>query len=48
MKEHWLNAPALIVFLALVLHGAPALPVAAGVAGALLLGRARARRRKTL
>jgi hypothetical protein len=33
----WFNFAALVVFLALVLHGAPALPVAAGIAGAALL-----------
>jgi hypothetical protein len=43
MNWIWFNFAALLVFLALVLHGAPAIPVAAGIAGAALLN---SRRRK--
>lgn len=43
MNWIWFNFAALVVFLALVLHGAPAVPVGAGIAGAALLNL---RRRK--
>lgn len=43
MNWFWFNLAALIVFFALVLHGAPLFPVAVGVAGAALLNL---RRRK--
>ena len=43
MNWIWFNFAALVVFLALVLHGAPTAPVAFGVAGAALLNL---RRRK--
>jgi len=37
MSWIWFNFAALIVFFALVLHGAPILPVAIGVAAAAML-----------
>jgi hypothetical protein len=43
----WFNFAALIVFLALVIHGAPLVPVAAGVAGAALLNLRRRKSRST-
>ena len=39
MKWIWFNFAALIAGLSLILHGAPALPVVLGVAGAGLLKR---------
>jgi hypothetical protein len=39
MKWMWFNLIALIVGLSLILHGAPALPVVLGVAGAGLWKR---------
>jgi hypothetical protein len=39
MKWMWFNFAALIVGLSLILHGAPALPVLVGVAGAGLVKR---------
>jgi len=44
MKWMWFNFSALIVFCALVLNGAPPVPILAGIAGAAVLNRLRLRR----
>lgn len=43
MSWIWFNFAALIVFFALVLHGAPMFPVSAGIAGAAVLNYFRKR-----